>query len=352
MGEQRADWLQSVRRARLHGHALNRVGEQIGQLKNRLRGLRLRRDELFEELMARPLGGGRGDPLQPMATQGQVRTAEQPRTVTAHPEPPHTRPWLEPLRYTEEALAYENARRRFAVLDRAQLRYMTTRDGLEDNIRLRADEKANRIAAVDRRLAACRQRKRELVARIARGRDVLPEGVTFTDAELADLRDMRRVFRTAIEEQLEAARLPGLSPAEREKLAQMALRAERLEKGIGRYRSRVATLTDPDFEVPASGPPQYAIADPKERAATLAAVRQRLSRAEVRHRALADALAANRILTRPEGRVRDWRFIREPLEREKDAGLSVEERDRRERDLLDRAYRQARSRADSLSLGR
>lgn len=52
MGEERAKWLQSVRRARTYAHAINQVGSEIGQVKNRLRDVAVRRAELVEELMA------------------------------------------------------------------------------------------------------------------------------------------------------------------------------------------------------------------------------------------------------------------------------------------------------------
>jgi len=50
MGEQRRAWLDEVRAARTYGHAVNQVGEQVRELRDRLRSGVLRRDDLWQAL--------------------------------------------------------------------------------------------------------------------------------------------------------------------------------------------------------------------------------------------------------------------------------------------------------------
>lgn len=347
MGTHRAEWLGHVRRARLHGRALNQVGAQIRGLKNRVGSLRLRREELFNELMALP----RDDrphiaPLWPAASRQPERTAP---TLA-----PPRRAWRAPLTAPEDANDYERVQRRLAALDEAQFRYLTKRDELARDINLPTDEKAQQLAEVDRRLTACGSLKRELTARLTRGRPLLPEDVRLTETELADLREMRRALEAAIDEPLDVQRLPGLTAPQQKTLAALERRTANLDRRMRRYKGLIATLTDPGHDVPASGQPTYRIPDPAVREATVREVERRLALAEARRSDLADAAAAHRILARagtPEQR-RDWRFIADLRAWEREASLSVEERDRRERDRLDRAYRQARSRGNSLGLGR
>jgi len=347
MGSHRAEWLGHVRRARVHGRALNQVGEQIRGLKNRLGSLRLRRDDLFNDLMTLP-GDSRTRvaPLRPSASR-------QPERTSPTLSPPR-RAWRTPLDAPEDAQDYDTVQRRLTALDRAQFRYLTKRDELARDINLPTDEKAQRLAEVDRRLTACGSLKCELTARLTRGRPLLPEDVRLTETELADLREMRRALEAAIEEPLDTRSLPGLTIPQRKTLADIERRAADLDRRMRRYKGLIATLTDPAHEVPVAGRPAHRIPDPAVREATLEEARRRLARAEIRRSELADAVAAKRILARagtPEQR-RDWKFIEDLRAWEREAGLSAEERDRRERDRLDRAYHQARSRGNSLGLGR
>lgn len=342
----RADWLASVRQARIHGQAFNNVGAEIGRLKNRLRSARLRREDLFQDLMAIPVADlQRSEPVR------RARPVSREQTLVA---PQLSRRWRAALRPPEDARDYEQVQRRLAVLDQAQLRYMAQRDRLEDDIGLTPAEKTERIGQVDGRLAACRTIKRTLAARLARGRPLLPEDVTLTDERLADLRDMRRVLEESIRTPPRVADLPGLSPPQREILEGVERRVAKLDRQMDRYRGVIATLTDPEYRVTPSGAPTYRLSDPKSREAALKEARRRLARADARRAELADTLAPYTILGRagsPEQR-RDWKFIEDLQAWEREASLSVEEHDRRERDRLDRAYRRARSRDKSLSRGR
>jgi len=346
MSNIRTEWLACVRQARVHGQALNKVGAEIGRLKNRLRSARLRREDLFRDLMALPVSDlQRSEP----ARRGRPASSEQTLVV---PQP--SRRWRTSLRPPEDAHDYAQVQRRLAVLDQAQLRYMAKRDRLEDDIGLMPAERAERIGQVDGRLSACRTIKRELAARLARGRPLLPEDVTVTDERLADLRDMRRVLEESIRTPPRVADLPGLTPPHRELLEGVERRVAKLDRQMVRYRGLIATLTDPAHDVPPVGAPAYRLPDPKVREATLKEARRRLARADARRAELADTLAAYSILGRAGSaeQRRDWKFIEDLRAWERDAGLSVEEHDRRERDRLDRAYRRARSRDKSLSRGR
>jgi len=328
LGAARAEWLRSLRRAQTFSQAVDRKGRQIGQLKNRLRNVGLRRAELLEQLYE-------------LKAPPRDELRQEPSNQASQPG----RPSLSAPELVDTGLVLDNARRRRARLDRAALRYQDRYELLKD-APIGADGKQPRnLETLERRLAGYRLRRGELTATLVKEQKRLPEGLEFTDDDVADLRELHRAYRTFVEERIKDARYPPDMPVvEREQLDRMARRAERLAKGIARYRSRIAELSDPEFDIPEKGNRSsgYQIPDSEQRDAALASAHRRLARAELRQRALRESLAAQRVL-RPGPRTRaiHWELELAP---EKDR----EERAEKARRRLDRLHRRERDRADGL----
>jgi len=328
LGAARTEWLGSLRRAQMFSQAVDRVGRQIGQLKNRLRGPGLRRSELLEHLYSLKAP-------QPDEFKQQLNKQA----------PQANRPSLSVPEFVDTGVTLDNARRRRARLDRAALRYQDRYELLKE-APVGADGKSPpNLALLERRLAGYRLRRSELTATIVRAQKRLPEGLELTDDDLADLKELHRAYRMFLEERVKDARYPPDMPVgEREQLDRMARRAERLESGIARYRCRIAELSDPEFNIPEKGNPGsgYRLPDRGRRDAALASACRRLTRAELRQRALRESLAVQRVLSRdPRSRGIHWE---RDLAQEKDR----EKRAEKERRRLDRLYRKERDRADDL----
>lgn len=335
MAGERANWLMAVRRARTYGLALEQVSKQIGSLKNRLRGIGIRRDELLERLHAR-------EPI------------EQPPTVDRHEdERPRYRPALDFQGSVEEGLVYATSQRRMERLDKAAVRYHEKRALFADALPLDAQQRNPHVRSLDRRIAAIRLRRSELFAAMTKAEQRLPEGSSYSDDDLADLKELHRAYGAFVEEQLDASRYPAtMTIGERERLAAMARRAERLERGITRYEERLRTLNDPEFQLPEpdKGRTGYLVDDAEVRAAQVQMIQSRLSRAEVRRQALRETVATQTLLTRVLPR-----SVKMEVKQDRAVEQNAEAREKRaqnERDRLARLYQQARSRADSLSLDR
>lgn len=338
MAADRANWLMAVRRARTYGLALEQVGKQIGSLKNRLRGIGIRRDELLEPLHAR-------EPV------------EQPATVDRHEdERSRYRPALDFQGSVEEGLAYVALKGRMDRLDKATQRYHERRSFFAEAVPLDKQPDNAHLRFLDRRIAAIRLRRSELTVAMTKAERRLPEGISFSDDELADMKELHRAYGAFVEEQLEASRYPKeMTIGERERLATMARRAERLERGMNRYQERLRTLNDPEFQIPEpdKGRSGYLIDDAEARAGQVRMIQSRLSRAEVRRQALRETVVTQTLLTRVLPKTvrlevtqeRDDRAVEQTAE-------AREKRAQKERDRLARLYQQARSRADSLSLDR
>lgn len=320
MATARASWLLALRRARTFSQAKEQVARQVDQLQNRLRNIRLRRTELLEQL--HQLDTPRREPPTRPLTNTEAR---QRRSSPGVGE------------FVDTALTLDNARRRRDRLDRAATRY------LEDLALLKgAAPEGVRTTSLERRLGAYRARRSELTAAIQRAEGRLPEGIELTVEDLAEMKELHRAYAAFVEQRARQARYPAhLSVREREHLDFMERRAERLEKGIERYRQRIFDLSDPALDNPETRA-RDAGTDPRQR--KLSAARQRLSRAEVRHRALRESLAAGTL------------FLRYPRElevrKENELAPDRETRAERERRRLARLYQRERSRADSLELGR
>lgn len=335
MAGERANWLMAVRRARTYGLALEQVSKQIGTLKNRLRGIGIRRDELLERLHVREL-------------------VEQPATVDRHEdERSRYRPALDFQGSVEEGLAYVALKSRMDRLDKATQRYHERRAFFAEAVPLDQQPGNAHLRFLDRRIAAIHLRRSELTVAIARAEQRLPEGISFSDDELADMRELHRAYGAFVEEQLEASRYAKeMTIGEREQLAAMARRAERLERGITRYGERLRTLNDPEFQIPEpdKGQSGYLVEDAEVRAGQVRVIRSRLSRAEVRRQALRETVATQTLLTRVLPR-----SVKMEVKQDRAVEQNAEAREKRaqkERDRLARLYQQARSRADSLSLDR
>lgn len=335
MAGERANWLMAVRRARTYGLALEQVGKQIGSLKNRLRGIGIRRDELLERLNAR-------DPVEPPVVNDRHED-----------ERSRFRPALDFQGSVEEGLVYATSQRRMERLDKAAVRYHEKRALFADALPLDAQQRNPHVRFLDRRIAAIRLRRSELTVAMAKAEQRLPEGISFSEDELADMRELHRAYGAFVEEQLEASRYPKeMTIGEREQLAAMARRADRLERGITRYEERLRTLNDPEFQIPEpdKGQSGYLVEDAEVRAGQVRVIRSRLSRAEVRRQALRETVATQTLLTRVLPRsvkmeVKQNRAVEQNAE-------AREKRAQKERDRLARLYQQARSRADSLSFER
>lgn len=338
MAGERANWLMAVRRARTYGLALEQVSKQIGTLKNRLRGIGIRRDELLERLHVREL-------------------VEQPATVDRHEdERSRFRPALDFQGSVEEGLVYATSQRRMERLDKAAVRYHEKRALFADALPLDAQQRNPHVRSLDRRIAAIHLRRSELTVAIARAEQRLPEGISFSDDELADMRELHRAYGAFVEEQLEASRYPKeMTIGEREQLAAMARRVERLERGMKRYRERLRTLNDPEFLLPEPDKDRsgYLINDDETRAGQVRMLQSRLAGAEVRRQILREAVVTQTLPNRalPSSvrlevtQTRDGRMPDETAE-------AREIRAQNERDRLARLYQQALSRANSLGLDR
>jgi len=328
LGDARAEWLRSLRRAQMFSQAVDRVGRQVGQLKNRLRGIGLRRSELLEHLYS--LKAPQPDEFK------QQLNKQAPQT---------NRPSLSVPEFVDTGVTLDNARRRRARLDRAAVRYQDRYELLKGVPVGEDDKRPPNLVVLERRLSGYRLRRSELTATIVQAQKRLPEGIEVTDGDLADLKELHRAYRTFVEERIKDAQYPADMPVdEREQLDRMVRRAERLEKGIARYRHRIAELSDPEFDIPEKGNRSsgYRMPDRGQRDAALASARRRLARAELRHRALRESLAAQRVLSRnPRSRGIHWE---RDLAQEKDR----EKRAEKERRRLDRLYRKERDRADDL----
>lgn len=328
LGAARAEWLRSLRRAQTFSQSVDRAGRQIGQLKNRLRNIGLRRVELLERLF-----------------ELKAPQRDEPRREPVEQTTETNRPSLSVPELVGTGVALDNARRRRARLDRAAVRYQDRYELLKDAPVSADGKRPQNLEVLERRLAGYRLRRSELTATIIGAHTRLPEAIELTDDDLADLKELHRAYRVFVEERIKDARYPPDMPVgEREQLDRMARRAERLEKGIARYRYRVAELTDPEFDIPekenrSSG---YRIPDSGQRERTLETVRRRLVRAEVRHRALRESLAAQQVLRRgPLWRETHWsKEVAHEPDREKWA--------ENERRRLDRLHRRERDRADDL----
>jgi hypothetical protein len=328
LGTARAEWLRSLRRAQTFSYAVDRVGRQIGQLKNRLRNTGLRRAELLERLYELK-----------MPQRGETKpepTEQGPQTNRASLSVPEL---------VDTGVALDNARRRRARLDRAAVRYEDRYELLKDAPVSPDGKRPPNLRFIERRLSGYRLRRSELTATIVRAQKRLPEGLQLTGDDLADLKELHRAYRMFVEERIKDARYPPDMPVgEREQLDRMAHRAERLEKGIARYRYRIAELSDPEFDIPEKGNPGsgYRMSDSGQRDAALASLRRRLTRAELRHRALRESLAAQRVLSHSPGS-RGIHWERE-LAQEEDR----EKRAEKERRRLARLHLKERDRADDL----
>jgi hypothetical protein len=328
LGAARAEWLRSLRRAQTFSHAVDRAGQHIGQLKNRLRNIGLRRAELLERLY---------DLKSPRRDEPKPEPLDQP--------PKTNRPSLSVPELVDTGVALDNARRRRSRLDRAAVRYQDRYELLKDAPIAPDGKRPPNLDTLERRLAGYRLRRSELTATIVGAHKRLPEGLELTDDDLADLKQLHRAYRAFIERQSKEAQYPPDMPvSEREQLNRMARRAERLEKGIARYRYRVTELTDPEFDIPERGNRDsgYRIPDIGQRERTLETVRRRLVRAEVRHRALRESLAARQVLRR--GPL--WREIHWSKEAAQEPDR--EKRAENERRRLDRLHRRERDRDDDL----
>jgi len=219
LGAARAEWLRSLRRAQTFSQAVDRTGRQIGQLKNRLRSIGLRRAELLEhlyELKAPPRDGLRQEP------------SEQA------PQPGRTPLGVSEL--VDTGLVLDSARRRRARLDRAALRYQDRYELLKDAPIGADGKRPPNLETLERRLAGYRLRRSELTATIVKAQKRLPEGLELTDDDMADLKELHRAYRAFAGERIKDAQYPTDMPVgEREQLDRMAHRAERLERGIARY---------------------------------------------------------------------------------------------------------------------
>ena len=325
MAAARASWLLALRRARTFSQAKEQVGRQVDQLQNRLRSIRLRRSELLEQL------------------HGLERSSPEPQArPSANSELQQHRPSLGPHESVATALTLRNATRRRERLDRAATRYLDSLKGFNPGGPPTAREES-----LERRLAAYKTRRSELTATIVRAEKRLPQGIEITDEAYADLKELHRAYAAFVDERQREARYPAhFSPREREHLDAMERRAARLEKGMERYSQRIAVLSDPEFDIPEKGDRDSAhqIRDPEKRQGALSSAQRRLNRAELRHRALRESLAAQALLLRHPQEL--------DVRRENEAIPDRETRAERERRRLARLYHKERSRADSLELGR
>ena len=328
LGAARAEWLRSLRRARTFSQAVDRTGRQIGALKNRLRSIELRRGELLEQLYS--LKAPQRDEFKREPDNQAFQT---------------NRPSLSVPELADTGIALDNARRRRARLDRAALRYRDRYEVLKDAPVGADGKKPPNLETLERRLAAYDLRRSELTATVVRAQKRLPEGIELSSDDITDLRELHRAYRAFVEERIEDARYPpDMRLDERGQLDRMARRAERLEKGIGRYRYRIAELSDPEFDIPDRGNRNsgYRIPDDRDREAVLALLRRRLARAELRQRALREGISAQTVLrSGPRRRGIHWE---QGLAQEKDR----ERRAEKERRRLDRLYREERDRDDDL----
>lgn len=340
MAGERANWLMAVRRARTYGLALEQVIKQIGSLKNRLRGIGIRRDELLERLHARDL-------VEPTVVK------ERHEDERSRFRPALDVPALDVPASVEQGLAYVALKSRMDRLDKATQRYHERREFFAEAVPLDKQPGNAHLRFLDRRIAAIHLRRSELTVAIAKAEQRLPEGISFSDDELADMRELHRAYGAFVEEQLEASRYPKeMTIGEREKLAAMARRAERLDRGIKRYQERLRTLNDPEFQIPEpdKGRTGYLVDDAEVRAAQVQMIQSRLSRAEVRRQALRETVATQTLLTRVLPR-----SVKMEVKQDRAVEQNAEAREKRaqkERDRLARLYQQARSRADSLGLER
>lgn len=328
LGAARTEWLRSLRRAQTFSQAVDRVGRRIGQMKNRLRNAGLRRADLL-------------DRLYELKTPQREETTREPAERVSQTN----RPSLSVPELVDTGVTLDNARQRRARLDRAAVHYQDRYELLKDAPIGADGKRAPNLEVLERRLAGYRLRRSELTATIVRAQKRLPEGLQLTDGDLADLKELHRAYRTFVEERIKDARYPPDMPLnERGQLDRIARRAERLEKGIARYRYRIAELSDPEFDIPEKGDrgSGYRLPDRGQRDAALASARRRLARAELRHRALRESLAAQKVLRRgPRSREMHWS---KEIAREEDQEMRAETERRR----LDRLYRKERDRADDL----
>tara|TARA_R100000005_G_scaffold86783_1_gene55779 strand:- start:1818 stop:3227 length:1410 start_codon:yes stop_codon:yes gene_type:complete len=338
MAGERANWLVAVRRARTYGLALEQVSKQIGSLKNRLRGIGIRRDELLERLHAR-------DPVEPTVVKERHED-----------ERSRFRPALDVPASVEQGLAYVALKSRMDRLDKATQRYHERRAFFAEAVPLDQQPGNAHLRFLDRRIAATHLRRSELTVAIAKAEQRLPEGISFSEDELADMRELHRAYGAFVEEQLEASRYPKeMTIGEREQLAAMARRAERLERGMKRYRERLRTLNDPEFQLPEPDKDRsgYLINDAEMRAGQVRMLQSRLARAEVRRRILREAVVTQTLPNRSLPSSVRLEVTRKRDDRTPDETAEArEKRAQKERDRLARLYQQARSRADSLRLER
>lgn len=338
MAGERANWLMAVRRARTYGLALEQVSKQIGSLKNRLRGIGIRRDALLERLHAR-------DPVEPTVVKDRHEDERSP-----------FRPALDFHASVEQGLAYVALKSRMDRLDKATQRYHEQRAFYAEAIPLDQQPGNAHLRFLDRRIAAIHLRRSELTIAMAKAEQRLPEGISFSDDDLENMRELHRAYGAFVEEQLELSRYPKeMTIGEREHLAAMARRAERLERGMKRYQERLRTLNDPEFLLPEPDKERsgYLINDDETRADRVRMLQSRLVGAEVRRQILREAVVTQTLPNRAlplsvrleVTQTRDGRTPVNPAE-------AREKRAQKERDRLARLYQQARSRADSLGLDR
>lgn len=338
MAGERANWLMAVRRARTYGLALEQVSKQIGSLKNRLRGIGIRRDELLERLHAR-------DPVEPTVTKDRH---EEDRS--------RFRPALDFHASVEQGLAYVALKSRMSRLEKVTQRYLEQRAFYTEAIPLDRQPGNVHLRFLDRRIAAIHLRRSELTVAMAKAEQRLPEGISFSEDDLANMRELHRAYGAFVEEQREASRYPKeMTIGKREQLATMARRAERLERGIRRYQERLRTLNDPEFLLPEPDKDRsgYLIDDAERRADQVRMIQSRLARVEVRRQMLREAVVTQTLPNRAlllsvrleVKQEREGRAVQQTAE-------AREKRAQKERDRLARLYQQARSRADSLGLDR
>jgi len=281
LGDARAEWLRSLRRAQTFSQAVDSVGRQISQLKNRLRGIGLRRSELLEQLYS--LKAPQPDELK------QQLNKQAPQA---------NRPSLSVPEFVDTGVTLDNARRRRARLDRAALHCQDRYELLKGVPVGEDDKRPTNLAVLERRLSGYRLRRSELTATIVQAQKCLPEGIEVTDGDLADLKELHRAYRTFVEERIKDAQYPADMPVdERDQLDRMVRRAERLEKGIARYRYRIAELSDPEFDIPEKENPRSRgihwerdLAQEKDRENRAEKERRRLDRLYRKERDRADDL--------------------------------------------------------------
>lgn len=320
MADARSNWLLALRRARIFSQARDRVGHDLRQSQNRVRSIRIRRAELLEQLREQ--------------TKSRSASKESARTGRKEKE---ERSYAGAREYVDTVLKLDNATQRCKRLDRRAGRYVTAIHSLKS---IDDDAPSAQAQSLERRVEAYRIRRSELNAIIARAKNRLPENFEITDELHADLKEMHRAYRAFAEKRERDARRypPHLSPQERDQIDFMERRAARLEKGIVRYRERIAILSDPEFDIPEKGDRDsgYKMRDPKKRQAALSAARRRLDLAKLRHRDLRERQAAQALLLWPS-REREVR-----VEKQVEADRMV--RAERERQRLERLYSRERRR--------